>query len=407
MKKLSVIYAGWGERFQLGQLADDGRNLLFEYSVETLQRGLELSPLNLKLQAEAHRGFPPYQHRLPGLIADALPDGWGMLLMDRFFRKQGLEPKLISPLDRLSYIGDNAIGALIFEPLHSNTTTPSEIDIGALAKEIHAIVTDDTKEVLLEHIRIGGSPQGARPKAIVNFDSMSGKMSNSEQGAGVPWLIKFPAKNEHPEVCAIEAMYAQLAEACGIVIPPTQYFELGGGLSAFGVERFDRFNGMRVPTHTVAGVLNAEVGVPVIGYLDLLKLTRFMTGDEREVLRAFERCVFNVIFNNRDDHTKNFSYRLSKGGQWQISPAYDLTFEFGPSGEHSLDICGEGRAPTRKHLEDLAAKTNVNKKAARESIERIAAQASHVAMFAHDFPIRLETLKSIISHIEQNRKRML
>jgi serine/threonine-protein kinase HipA len=42
MKKLSVVYVGWGERFVLGTLADDGRDLLFEYTSEAIKRGLEL-----------------------------------------------------------------------------------------------------------------------------------------------------------------------------------------------------------------------------------------------------------------------------------------------------------------------------------------------------------------------------
>ena len=43
MKKLRVFYEGWGERWPLATLADDGRHLLFEYSAEALQQKLELS----------------------------------------------------------------------------------------------------------------------------------------------------------------------------------------------------------------------------------------------------------------------------------------------------------------------------------------------------------------------------
>lgn len=43
---------------------------------------------HLRLRPGAFHGFPPHQHHLPGLIADSLPDGWGMLLMDRLFRKR-------------------------------------------------------------------------------------------------------------------------------------------------------------------------------------------------------------------------------------------------------------------------------------------------------------------------------
>lgn len=46
----------------------------------------------------------PFFMRLPGLTADALPDGWGLLLMDRAFRRAERSVKIISPLDRLAFI---------------------------------------------------------------------------------------------------------------------------------------------------------------------------------------------------------------------------------------------------------------------------------------------------------------
>lgn len=36
MKKLRVFYEGWGERWPLATLADDGQHLLFEYSAEPM-----------------------------------------------------------------------------------------------------------------------------------------------------------------------------------------------------------------------------------------------------------------------------------------------------------------------------------------------------------------------------------
>ena len=108
MKRLAVHYSGWGEDWPLGLLADDGTTLLFEYAPEALAQGLELSPLHLKLRATAHGGFPPHLLRLPGLIADSLPDGWGLLLMNRLFRQQGLRHP--GPLDRLAFIGNRAMG---------------------------------------------------------------------------------------------------------------------------------------------------------------------------------------------------------------------------------------------------------------------------------------------------------
>jgi serine/threonine-protein kinase HipA len=39
----------------------------------------------------------------------------------------------------------------------------------------------------------------------------------------------------------------------------------------------------------------------------------------------FRRMVFNVAAANCDDHTKNFSFLLPQGGDWRLSPAYDVT----------------------------------------------------------------------------------
>jgi len=39
---------------------------------------LELSPHKLRLAALAYGDFPAYLQRLPGLVSDSLPDGWGL-----------------------------------------------------------------------------------------------------------------------------------------------------------------------------------------------------------------------------------------------------------------------------------------------------------------------------------------
>lgn len=116
MKKLFVYYNGWGEHWLLGTLADNGSELLFEYAPEALKQGLELSPRHLRLRGKAYRGFPEYLQRLPGLIADSLPDGWGMLVMDRLFRKNGMNPAALSSLDRLAFIGNRALASQISSP---------------------------------------------------------------------------------------------------------------------------------------------------------------------------------------------------------------------------------------------------------------------------------------------------
>jgi serine/threonine-protein kinase HipA len=407
MKKLKVIYAGWGERFPLGVLADNGRDILFEYTPEALKRGLELSPYKMPLTDQTFGSHPVHQLRLPGLISDSLPDGWGMLLMDRLFRKQGHEPFQVSPLDRLSFIGESAMGALAFEPSELYSLPAEDLLLLELARDVQHVFEDGASEAVLRKlVLMGGSPHGARPKVLVNFDKNSNLISTPDSGRGMPMLVKFPAQHEHKEACAIETLYCRLAQASGIPVPAHHFFDLDKEISAFGIERFDRVDGMRVPMHTAAGAAHVDFRHPQLDYISLLRLTKLMTKDMREVLHAFERCIFNVVFNNRDDHSKNFSFLMNKDGRWTFSPAYDLTYSAGPNGEHLMDICGEARLPGRKHLLELADKTGIKRSVAAKSIDRIADVSESLRPFVGNLPIREQTLDLIERVVEANRKRL-
>ncbi len=405
-KNLTVYYQGWGERWKWGQLADDGQRILFEYSAESIRRGLELSPLKLPLQTHSFDPFPPHQWGLPGIIADGLPDGWGLVLMDRFFRKIHKNPATVSPLERLAFVGTRGLGALTFEPSLTDKTKPKPLKWLELANNVEKLMSGQGQEVLKEMALLGGSPQGARPKVLAYFDPASNHLSNSPFKEGEPWLIKFPAENESKESCAIEKLYADLLSACDIETPTARFFDLDSRRAAFGTKRFDREGAIRVPTHTLAGFLHADHRVPSPDALTFLRATRFFTRDEREVKKAFERCVFNVLFNNRDDHAKNFSYRMAPTGDWTLAPAYDVTYSTGPRGEHHMDVEGEGANPGREHLLSLAKKAGLKEKDAKETINKFCAVSLRLKSLAAPLPLKKSTLFTINKTIAATRKRL-
>ncbi|MDH4394250.1 MAG: type II toxin-antitoxin system HipA family toxin [Limnobacter sp.] len=419
---MSVYYEGWGERWLLGNLADNGKQLLFEYSERALKEGLELSPYKLKLSSQAYGDLPMHLNRLPGLISDALPDGWGLMLMDRLFRKSGRNASTLSPLDRLAFIGNRAMGALVFAPADLESIAPEELDILELSRQAYALANrlepsiedsefEDSESEVFRHLKqlalLGGSPHGARPKALVYYNPVSTRISSQIFEGGEPWLVKFQAMGEHKEACAIEQLYAELARACGLNMPDTAYFDLDKHLAAFGIKRFDVADGLRVPVHTLAGVLHADFRtVGSVDYTTLLRITRFLTRDEQCVREAFERCVFNVLFNNRDDHAKNFSFRLNKQRQWQLAPGYDLTFNEGPGGEHQMDIMGHGKNITRELLLKLATSGGLAPSWANEPIDRmleVGLQFNTLARsFASNNSIRSTTIRAIQNRVKAN-----
>lgn len=406
MKKLNINFCGWGQHWHLGTLAHEGRTLLFEYSDEALRRGVELSPIYLKLRKVAYADFPSAQDNLPGLIADSLPDGWGRILMDRCFQKDGRDLAGISPLDRLAFISDRAMGALVFTPPDELSRDPEYQELRVLAEGAQAVLAGQDTAILEQLALSGGSPHGARPKVLVQYNTATGQVSTDRTAPGAAWLVKFQAQGEAKEVCVIEMLYAAMAERCDLDMPATKYFDLTPKLAGFGIERFDRKQGMRVPTLSLAALLDDNFRLPTRDYEVFLKATRALTRDDRQVRKAFERCVFNVVFNNRDDHTKNFAYLMNASMQWELAPCYDLTYNVGVGGEHQMTISGEGRNPGLKHLLALATAVDLPEAWARQTVERITTVAGTLPTHAKGIGIKPATLTIIKNAIDANRKRM-
>ncbi|MCY1493850.1 hypothetical protein D9M68_276940 [compost metagenome] len=413
-KQVDVYYDGWGEHWRWGSLVSStaltGRPLIaFEYSEEALARGLELSALRLPLKGpRLRRDFPDHQLWLPGPVYDSLPDGWGMLLMDRLFKRRGLNPAHIGPLERLAYIGSHAMGAMSFELVAPElSASPAEIHLVQLSAEVQDVLAGEGGEFLQQLLMMGGSPHGARPKALLYRDPGHGRFSTAAAPGLEAWMIKFPAAREHPEVCAIEAVYAQCLCECTIGTPDTEHFELPNGQAAFAIRRFDRQQDVRVPMQSLAAFTGADFrAAGALDYTNFLRATQYCCNDVREKATAFERIVFNVAFNNRDDHPKNFSYLMSSNGQWKLAPAYDVTFCEGPGGYHQMDVMGEALHITRKHLLVLAVEeADLSAGEAADIIERICQVASgFTARARRQFPgsITQDTLRTIQARIDHN-----
>lgn len=417
LEQVDVYYDGWGEHWRWGTLvsttAITGRPLIvFEYSDEAKNRGLELSAYRLPLEGpKLRRDFPLHQLGLPGPVYDALPDGWGMLLMDRLFKRRGLNSARIGPLERLAYIGNNAMGAMSFEPVAPEALEPQvEVSIDLLAAEVQEVLKGEGGEFLQQLLLVGGSPQGARPKALVYRDPRTGIFTTIARSGFEAWLVKFPARQEHPEVCAIEMVYAECLRMCGINTPDTQYFSLPNGLAAFATKRFDREDNLRVPMQSLAAFTAADFqNAGALDYVNFLRATHLCTNDVREKALAFERVVFNVAFNNRDDHPKNFAYIMSKSGQWTLAPAYDVTFCEGPGGYHQMDVMGEALEIGRKAMLDLAEEAEVSAETADGIIARFCEVADQFATMAEKmYPgiITLDTLRTIQKRIDENVERL-
>lgn len=62
-------------------------------------------------------------------------------------------------------------------------------------------------------------------------------------------------------------------------------------------------------------------------YENLFKLYSFLKIPHSQTEELFKRMEFNFVYGNIDDHLKNHSFTYNKEeDNWQLSPAYDITF---------------------------------------------------------------------------------
>jgi len=131
---------------------------------------------------------------------------------------------------------------------------------------------------------------------LIYRDPVTNEFSTVSSHQHEAWLIKFPAQQEHPEVCAIEAVYAECLHHCHIDTPDTQYFTLPNGLTAFASKRFDRHDGMCIPMQSLAAFTGADFKSPGnLDYSNFLRAAHFCTNDVREKAIAFKRAVFRCL----------------------------------------------------------------------------------------------------------------
>lgn len=370
---IDVFLNMYSERSHVGRLAEYNHSIYFEYAQDCLQKHIELSPFKLPLGTGVFTDVQRTFDGLPGLFNDSMPDGWGVLLLDRILKKQRKSVQGITPLHRLALAGRDCVGALEYESAIQGYSDAGNTvhNLDTLSQQSEMLLADGTlsPEDLFRLFCLSGSSAGARPKVLVTLDAnqlVCARGKNGEQ-----WLIKFKAKEDPPDIGPIEYAYSLAAKEAGVEMPETRLFPAVTGPGYFGVKRFDRTDtGEKIHVHTACGLLHASHRYPSLSYEDLIKLTMVLTRDAREALKMVKLMVFNVLSGNKDDHSKNFSFFLDKNRDWHMAPAYDLTPSAGFQGEHACTVNGKGKNITDHDLISAATVAGISRRSVQEIIER-------------------------------------
>ncbi|MEA1892609.1 MAG: type II toxin-antitoxin system HipA family toxin [Campylobacterota bacterium] len=396
INSVDVLLNIYSKKFLVGKLAYKDKVIYFEYSKKFLKSGIELSPYKLPLKSGVFVCDDDVFEGLFGLFGDSLPDGWGRLLLDRFFLKKGIKYRDINPLDRLGYIGKYGVGALSYMPAIVDMNNDSkDLVLDMLAKNSMQILKEDSHSHIEKFLELGGSSAGARPKAMIQLDKNQNIISGSQklQDGFAHYMVKFASSDDTKDIGKIEYIYSLMAKNAKIDMPDTKLLHGKDG-TYFAIQRFDRVKDERVHMHSVAGLTHSDFRMPVLDYDDLLTLTFHLCKDIYEVHKIYRLACFNLFAHNRDDHAKNFSFLLDDKYNWKLAPAYDLTFSYGPGGEHSTTYLGDGKNPSEEHLLELAKKHNIRD--AQDIIDDVKSALKNFPRYAKEFSVSKQSFDLIV-----------
>ncbi len=387
MTAIEIVFEGDPEPWVVARAAQRGTQTFIEYTDDHVARNIELAPVR-HLTHDRVRIFDGrgVEH-LPGLLSDTLPDSWGRLVLRRDMRQHGIEQP--TPMQMLTWLGRRTMGALTFRPVDGPTgTAPTLVDLDRVQDEmLRHLADEDPQDLPADALTraAGSGAGGARPKFTAAYtpDGVLVVDDGVIPDGSTPWLVKFHSTDDSMYLSAIEATYLQMAADAGISVCEHRLLDGSSGARYLAVRRFDRVavagvQPARVHMATAAGLLEAYPEYNQhLSYDDVIRLTRHVTGDVRDVREMVRRAVFNVIAHNRDDHARNVTYLWTPDG-WRLAPAYDLTYSMGPRpayaagepGEHYLDVAGKGNHITRQDLLGLAKASGLRTAEIDEMIDR-------------------------------------
>lgn len=395
----------------------------FEYDPAWRARHIELAPLHMPTRGRTTSFVFPNlpeatYYRLPALIADSLPDDFGNTLIDAWMARQGVQASDVTPLDRLAYLGSRGMGALTFHPLIERAAdTPSSLELNELVTAARAALSgnlESVTETLADMLAVGTSAGGARAKAILNIHPDSGDIRHG--GTPIegyePWLLKFDGVGADSALGAshaygrIEYAYHLMALDAGIAMTESRLLE-EGGRAHFLTRRFDRHtDGSRTHFQTLCAMAHLDFRSPrAHDYAQLFTTIDALGLDVDARVEAFRRMLFNILASNCDDHTKNVAFAMDDDGQWNLAPAYDVTYAHNPQGEwtaaHQMGVAGEYAMPTRKHVMELADRFAVPY--AADHVDAVASAVREFEAFAQAAGLDEATVMQIRTRLDQVR----
>ncbi len=406
----------WGD-LAGAALLEDGR-VSFQYDPAFLGSQLALSPIMMPLSEQIYSFTQPFQAGLPGLLSDSLPDRFGNSLINSWLASQGLTSTDFTVIDRLCYIGSRGMGALEFKPEKGPRERKGRkieisemVELAALAlndkQGFESSLTDD--QSVKDLLAIGTSAGGARAKAIIAWNPRTGEVRSGQVDAGPEfeyWLIKFDGVSDVREgdlgdadgYGLIEYAYHLMGVGAGVTMNPCRLHS-ENGRSHFMTKRFDRGPEGKIHMQSLSALAHLDFNVPGHSYEQAFLVGRQIGIPMDDLEQLLRRMIFNVVARNQDDHVKNIAFVMGRDGRWRLSPAFDVTYAFNPTGKwtarHQMTINGKTEQISVSDLDACAAAAAIRKGAVKDFLADVQEQVAQWMDYAEQAGVNEDTASKI------------
>ncbi len=426
----------WGKRIGAVSWQAERETGVFEYESEFAGGGIEVAPLEMPLRERpyefselARSGF----RGLPGLLADSLPDKFGNALINAWLARQNRKAESFNPVERLCYIGTRGIGALEFKPaIKGAPASTRTLEIERLVELANTILKkhdgvagrlrggggSGNAGAMEDILRIGTSAGGARAKAVLLWNENTGEFRSGQAHAQHAdagfrhWLLKFDGVTDNRDKAVadplgygrVEYAYALMAADAGITMMPCRLHE-EGGRAHFMTKRFDRAdNGAKLHYQSLGALMHLDFNLAgAHSYEQAMLAIRQLHLPAGDLEQQLRRAAFNVIARNQDDHVKNTGFVMKPSGQWRLSPAFDLAYNYNPAGRwtsrHQMSINGKCDDFMRADLLALARHGGVKPGKAGAIVDEVAAVIAGWRRYADRAKVAPAYAKTIFSNL--------
>lgn len=416
----------WGRTIGAVSLEKGATTATFEYDRAFINSAIEVAPLMMPLSSRLY-SFPSLRqetfHGLPGLLLDSLPDRFGNVLIDAWLARSGRRSESFNAVERLCYTGSRGMGALEYAPvIRLAEPSASRIEIDKLVELASEILThrsnlqgwfhQEGKDTVLQDIlRVGTSAGGARAKAVIAWNPKTNEVRSGQvkSGSGFEyWLMKFDgvSGNKDKELedpkgyGAIEYAYYRMATDAGITMSPCCLFE-ENGRRHFMTKRFDRLDGGgKLHMQSLCGMAHYDFNqAGAYGYEQALQVIRQLGLPMSAIEEQFRRMVFNIVARNQDDHVKNIAFLMDRLGHWSLSPAFDITYSYQPSGQwtssHQMTLNGKRSGFTLEDFKACANSASMKRGRAETILEEVRAVVKRWRNYADEASVIPEQREKI------------